>query len=74
MNNFIEKQAVSIMPVNHVQSLVCVVTVLVDVGSSTSNRMLTAVDLTATGVTVNKHFVNVAYGPFKIEVFYCSVS
>ncbi len=29
----------------------------------TSNRMLTAVDVTATGVIVNKHFMNVTYSP-----------
>ncbi len=46
------------MPVNHVQSCVCHVTVLADAGTSTSNRMLTAVDLTATSVVVNKHFLN----------------
>ncbi len=52
------------MPVNHVQSRVCHVTVLADAGSlpqSESNRMLTAADLTATGVTVNKNFLNVTY-------------
>ncbi len=42
------------MPVNHVQSCVCHVTVLAGAGTGTSNRMLTAVDLTATGVIVNK--------------------
>ncbi len=61
LNNFIEKQAVSTMPVNHVQSCVCHVTVLAgadsclqrgSTGANASN--MTAVDLTATGVTVNK--------------------
>ncbi len=50
------------MPVNQVQSCVCHVTVLADAGSlpqSESNRMLTAVDLTATRVIVNKQFLNV---------------
>ncbi len=31
--NFIEKQAVNTMPVNHVQSRVCHVTILADAGS-----------------------------------------
>ncbi len=56
------------MPVNHVQSRVCHVTVLADAGSlprSESNRMLTAVDLTATGVIVNKQYLKVTYSPFK---------
>ncbi len=47
------------MPVNHVQ----------DAGllpQSESNSKLTAVDLTATGVTVNKQFLNVTYIPFKL--------
>ncbi len=51
------------MPVNHVHA-----TVLANVGSlprSESNRMLTAVDLTATGVIVNKQFLNFTYSPFK---------
>ncbi len=30
-----------------------------------SNRMLTAVDLTATGVIINKHFLKVTYSPFN---------
>ncbi len=59
-------QAISTMPVNRVQSHVCYITVLADAGSclqsestgtSASSRMLTAVNLTATGVTVNKHFL-----------------
>ncbi len=54
------------MPVSHVQSRVCHVTVLADAGTSATNRMLTAVDLTATGVIVNKHFLNVTYSPFKV--------
>ncbi len=55
------------MPVSHVQSRVCYVTVLVaapdarsylrSASSCASNRMLTAGDLTATGVIVNKHFL-----------------
>ncbi len=52
------------MPVNHVQSRVCHVTVLADAGSliqSESNRMLTAADLMATGVIVNKQFLKVRY-------------
>ncbi len=56
------------MPVNHVQSCVCHITVLADAGSlsqSESNKMLTAVDLTDTGVTVNKQFLKVTYSPFK---------
>ncbi len=53
------------MPVNHVQSHVCHVTVLADAGTSKSNRMLTAVDLTDTCVIVNKHFLNATYSPFK---------
>ncbi len=53
------------MPVNHVQSHVCHVTVLAVAGTNVSNRMLTAVDLTATGVVVNKRFLNVTYTPFK---------
>ncbi len=56
------------LPVNHVQSRVCHVTALADAGSlpqSESNRMLAAVDLTATGVTVNKQFPKVTYSPFK---------
>ncbi len=60
------------MPVNHVQSRVCHVTVLADADSlpqSMSNRMLTAVDLTATGVIVNKHFLNVTYSLFNDRDF-----
>ncbi len=63
------------MPVNHVQSCVCHVTVLADAGcsclqsgsTSTSrrNRMLTAGDLTATNVIVNKQFLKVTYSPFN---------
>ncbi len=61
------------MPVNHVQSRACHVTVWANVGSclwsgstgaSTSN--MTAVDLMATGVTVNKHLLKVTYSPFKL--------
>ncbi len=67
-------QAVNMMPVNHIQSRVCLVTVLADAGSrllsantclSASDRMLTAVDLTATGVTANKQFLNVTYRTFN---------
>ncbi len=32
--------------------------------------MLPAVDLTATGVIVNKQFLNVTYSPFKEQHFY----
>ncbi len=46
------------MPVNHAQSHVCHVT-------CASNRMLTAVDLIATGVIVNKYFLNITYNPLK---------
>ncbi len=56
------------MPLNHIQSRVCHVTVLVDAGSclrSASNRTLTAGDMTATGVIVNRHFLNVTYRTFK---------
>ncbi len=56
------------MPVNHIQSRVCHVTVLADAGSlpqSDGNRMVTAVDLTATSVIVNKQFLNVTYSLFK---------
>ncbi len=58
------------MPANHVQSCVCQVTVLSDAclhlwrtntRASMSNRTLTAVDLTATGVIVNEHFLIVTY-------------
>ncbi len=58
------------MPVNHVQSRVCHVTVLADAGSlprSESNRMLTALDLTATGVTVNKQCLKVTHSSFNIR-------
>ncbi len=67
-NNFIEMQAINMMLVNHVQSRVCHVTALADAGShlwSTSNRMLTAVDLTATGVIVYWHFLHITYRTFK---------
>ncbi len=56
------------MPVNHVQSCVCHVAVLADADLlpwSESNRMLTAIDLTTTGVIDNKHFLKVTYSPFK---------
>ncbi len=52
LNNFMEKQAVSMMPVNHVQSLVCHGTVLTDTGS----RLWS--------VIVNEHFLNVTHSPF----------
>ncbi len=58
-NNFIEKQAVNMMPAKCIQSRVCHVTFMADAGShlqSESNRMLTAGDLTATGVTVTSNF------------------
>ncbi len=67
-NNFIEKQAVNMMPVNQVQSRVCHATVLADAGSlpwSESNRMLTAADIMSTDVIVNKQFLKVTYSPFK---------
>ncbi len=53
------------MPVYHVQSRVYHITVLTNAGTSASNRMLTAGDLTVTGVIVNKHFLNVTYSPLK---------
>ncbi len=55
------------MPVSHVQSRVCHATVLANAGScpQSASRMLTAVDLTATGVIVNKHFLNVTHCPFN---------
>ncbi len=56
------------MPVNHVRSRVCHVTVLAGAGSlprSESNMLLIAADLMATGVIVNKHFLNVTYSPFN---------
>ncbi len=66
---------INMMPVNHVQSCVCHVIVLADAGClrlwsvskavSASNRMLTAVDLTAIGVIVNKQFLKVTYSPFN---------
>ncbi len=58
-------QAIYMMPFNHGQSRVCHVTVLADAGTSASNGTLTAVDLTATGIIVNKHFLNVTYSPFS---------
>ncbi len=59
------------MPVSHVQSCVCHVTVLADAGSlpqSESTRMLTAVDLTANGVTVNKRFLKVTYSQIIVRM------
>ncbi len=41
LNNLIEKQAVSMMPVNHVQSRVCHIAVLAD-PSNTSNHFVEA--------------------------------
>ncbi len=41
------------------------VTVLTDAGTSESNRMLPAGDLTTTGVIVNELFPNVTYSPFN---------
>ncbi len=61
-NNFIEKQAVNMMP------CVCHITVLADAGSlpgSESNRMLIAVDLMPTGVTVNTQFLKVTHSLFN---------
>ncbi len=57
------------MPAYHVQSRVCHIIVLADADSlpqSTNNRMLTAADLMATGVIVNKQFLKVRYSPFFI--------
>ncbi len=61
------------MPVSHVQSDLCVTSLFwpmlaraYGVGACASNRMLTAVDLTATGVIVNKHFLNVTHSPFNV--------
>ncbi len=62
------------MSVNQIQSPVCHVTVLADAGLrlwsvstrlSMSDRMPTAVGLTATGVIVNDYFLNVTYSAFK---------
>ncbi len=60
------------MPVNYVPSHVCHVTVLADAGewiqsasAHASNRMLTAADLTDTGVIFDKHFLNFTYRTFK---------
>ncbi len=78
LNNFTEKQAVNMMPVSHIQSFVCHITVLADAVSrlwststrvSASNGTLTAVDVTATGVIVSKHFLNVTYTTFKENPF-----
>ncbi len=69
INIFIEKQAANMVPVNHVQSCACHVIVLADAGSlpqSNSNSMLTAGDLMATGVTVNKQFLNITYRTFTL--------
>ncbi len=55
------------VPVNHVQCRVTslLLPMLCSLPQSENNRMLTAVDLTATGVTVNKQFLKVTYSPFK---------
>ncbi len=61
------------LPANHVQSRVCHIAVLANAGSlprSESNRMLTAVDLSAIGVIVNKQFLKVTYSPFKYSETY----
>ncbi len=63
------------MPVNHVKSRVCYVTAdaglcLQSASTHASNRMLTAGDLTATGVIVNKHFLNATYRTFNSCVAY----
>ncbi len=60
------------MPVNHDQSCVCHITVLADAGllpQNESNRILTAVDLTATGVIVNKQFLKVTYSLFNADLW-----
>ncbi len=60
--------SINMMPVNHVQSRVCHVTVLADAGSlpqSESNRMLTAGDLMVTGAIKSKHFLKFTYSTFK---------
>ncbi len=62
------------MSVNHVQSRMCHITVLADAGTGMSNRMLTAVDLMATGVIVKKHFLNVTYSSFKYKGFHSTLS
>ncbi len=53
------------MSVNHIQSSVTSLfwPMLARIygGASMSNRTLTVVDLTATGVTVNRHFLNDTY-------------
>ncbi len=61
------------MPVNHVQSRVCV-TILADDGSSLWSA-------SASGVIVNKHFLNVTYSPCKIyslfilnSIFVCTAA
>ncbi len=45
------------MPVNHVQSRLCHVSVLADADTSTSDRILTAVDLTATSAALYHYTV-----------------
>ncbi len=49
------------MPVSHVQLR----PQSVSTRAGGSNRMLAAVDLTATGVIVNKQFLKVTYGTYK---------
>ncbi len=73
-NSFIEKQVVNMMPVDHIQSRACHVNVgsrlrSASIHASASNRMLTAGDLMATGVIVNKFFLNVTYRTFNAAVF-----
>ncbi len=56
------------MPVNHVQSCVsrhCFGRCWL-LPQSESSRMLTAGDLTATGVTVHKQFLNVTHSPLNV--------
>ncbi len=62
------------MPANHAHSCVCHITVLADAGMRASNRMLTAVDLTAAGVIVNKHFLNVTYRTFFTAADTCQTA
>lgn len=62
------EQAINMMSVNHVQSHVCLVSVLADARlrlPNESNRMLTTADLTVSRVIVNKRFLNVEYRTFN---------
>ncbi len=65
------------MSCQHDACQVSCVSVLADAGSclrsaSTHASNMTAVDLTATGVIVNKHFLNVTYRTFKCINSNCS--